>query len=107
MVRLDFIKYVDVITEYIKATIPDLGFQQEDKVFSAEHEEIQKIFLRYLNLSCTISKVYFLLGEFSPYENQIINFIERLEKLYSKTIHSHILAHAYLLMSNLYVELVI
>jgi len=62
IIRLDFIKYVDTITEYIKSTIPDLGYQQEDKIYSFEHEEIQKIFLRYLNLSCTISKVYFLLG---------------------------------------------
>jgi tetratricopeptide (TPR) repeat protein len=69
-------------------------------------KEIYEIYLRFLQVIQTIGKLYYSLGEFSSYENWMINFVEKIEKVFLSAPHGqYIVSNAYLLMANLYIEL--
>lgn len=89
---------------------PFTQFNPHPHHFSSEKfnsmKDIYEIYLRLLQVVQTIGKLYYSLGEFSSYENWMINFVEKIEKVFLSALHGHyIVSNAYLLMANLYIEL--
>lgn len=109
-------KFIDIMSDFIKnymfyeysgdspRTSRNVEIRESDK---NNLQDIQNIFIRYLNLQCTIGKLFYSIGEFPQYEKYIINYVERLEKTFAlnQTHGPYIIANSYLLLGNLYVEL--
>ncbi len=69
-------------------------------------KEIQQIYLRNLQILSSIAKSFYLIGEYSSYEIYMIEYVYRIERVYSQLNGGNsVLINAYLLMANLYVEL--
>ncbi len=100
----------DLLLSKLKETDKPQSTRHEDSTERVERvnslKEIQQIYLRSLQILSSIAKSFYLIGEYSSYEFYMIEYVYRIERVYSQLSGGNsVLINAYLLMANLYVEL--
>ena len=97
--KIEFFKFIDIIIECIKFYASDSKLDNNNKQL-----ELENIYLGFIKLFGSISKIYYYLGEADYLHHFVTQYVEKIEK-YAFNVNNSILAKTYYCLGNLYVEL--